>query len=421
MAEVVRRNVVLAEGVFRILGTPRAVRAEIETHTALGPIHVSIEIAPSLELRHAVWERVAAAHNRLHSLDHGGAAMATAGIFDDIGHALSNVTRSATHAAVHAVEHAAHGSANALMDAAKSAAAQAAHQIDAFAHTLPPALRSKILAASRIIARAHLGDIGAAKWIRDVVHSAKRGVESARRVADHLVAASKYVAKYLDLPSLAAEALHIPGLTQAVTALSPFKTYSRMVDALRKGDLKGLEAMARDQLSMVQGVVSLVPGIGTGIGAGLSAALAILHGGGPIELALRTAYGALPIPPGLRQVTDAVLEGVLSLVHGGALTDAALVAARDRVPSGLPRDVFDTLVQVVVHHRPIAHAADDMIRHYVAQYAGPAAHTVAPQALEHAASQLAHYGSQAQGLVRHAAQAIHALPPASLPVPHGHA
>jgi hypothetical protein len=415
MPEVVKRDVVLAEGTFRILGTARGVRAEIRTHTALGPLALSVEIAPSPALRHAVWERIAAAHARMHALERGAAPMVTSGLFDDIGHAVSDVAQSATHAVVHTVEHAARGAAEGLFNAAKSAASQAVNQIGMFAHTLPAAIRAPVTAAARIIAQSHLGDIGAATFIRDTVNAAKRGVESARRAADMLLAGSKYVAKYLDLPSLAAEALHIPGLTQVVASLSPFKKYAQMVDALRKGDLKELGRMAKEQLAMVQGVISLVPGIGTGISAGISAAMAVLQGGGPLDLAIRTAYGALPIPPGLREVTDSVVDSVLTLVHGKSLTDAALVAARDRVPPGVPRDVFDTLVQVIVHHRPIVHAADDMIRHYVAQYAGPAAHVIAPHVLDQTAAQLGHYGSQAQSALGQVTQALHGAPANALP------
>lgn len=108
-------------------------------------------------------------------------------------------------------------------------------------------------------------------------------------------------------------------------------------------------------LSVVQGVVSLVPGIGTGISAAIGAGLAILEGGGPLEIAVKTAYGAIPIPPGIRNVTDMALNAALSLVHTQNLEDAAIAAIRSKLPSGLPQKVFDTLAHIVlqaIHKKP---------------------------------------------------------------------
>ena len=90
--------------------------------------------------------------------------------------------------------------------------------------------------------------------------------------------------------------------------------------------------------------------------------------GAPLEIALRTAYGALPIPPGIRQVTDTVLDAVIQIIKGGDITDAALAIMRDRIPSGVPRDVFDTLVNIIGKHQPITKAAEQLASHYVAQY-----------------------------------------------------
>jgi hypothetical protein len=105
------------------------------------------------------------------------------------------------------------------------------------------------------------------------------------------------------------------------------------------------------------------------VGAAVGAGIAVLDGGGGIEIALHTAYGAIPIPPGLRSVTDGVLDGVLGLLHHGPITDAALAAARNAIPSGVARDVFDTLIKLVAHHRPILHVADDLVGSYVKRYA----------------------------------------------------
>ena len=108
-------------------------------------------------------------------------------------------------------------------------------------------------------------------------------------------------------------------------------------------------------LSSAQGVVSLIPGVGTGISAAISTGLGVLSGGSPVEIALRAAYGAIPIPPGLRNVTDMVLDAALSLLHSGDIGEAAIAAVRSKIPSGIPQQIFDSLVHVLsraIHKRP---------------------------------------------------------------------
>lgn len=108
-------------------------------------------------------------------------------------------------------------------------------------------------------------------------------------------------------------------------------------------------------LSLAQGVISLVPGIGTGISSAIGAGLAILEGGGPLEIAIKAAYGAIPIPPGIRNITDTVLDAALSLIHTKDIGDAAIAAIRSKIPSGLPQQVFDTLAHIVlqaIHKKP---------------------------------------------------------------------
>lgn len=104
------------------------------------------------------------------------------------------------------------------------------------------------------------------------------------------------------------------------------------------------------------GLVSLVPGIGTGVAGALSAGLAVLEGGSPLDIAIRTAYGVLPIPPGVRNFTDMVLDGVLGLIDaGGNLEQAAVVAIRKTVlgkipdfAKGIAGQAFDTLAHLVL-------------------------------------------------------------------------
>jgi hypothetical protein len=119
--------------------------------------------------------------------------------------------------------------------------------------------------------------------------------------------------------------------------------------------LKTVAHVAAPILSAVQGVVSLVPGIGTGISAAIGAGLAILEGGGPLEIAIKAAYGAIPIPLGVRNLTDIALNAALALMHTGSLEDTAIAAIRSKIPAGLPQQVFDTLAHIVlqaIHKKP---------------------------------------------------------------------
>ena len=122
-------------------------------------------------------------------------------------------------------------------------------------------------------------------------------------------------------------------------------------------------------LSSLDALCSLIPGIGTGISSGLEAGLAILQGGGPLDIAVHAAYGAIPIPPGIKFITDTVVSAVLALAHGTKnLTDVAVRVIRDRIPKGLPTEIFDTLISVIVHKRPVLKAASDSLGHYVTKY-----------------------------------------------------
>jgi hypothetical protein len=170
----------------------------------------------------------------------------------------------------------------------------------------------------------------------------------------------------------------IPGLgsiAQMAKSFSPLSSMGKLATAALHGNMAGVLDVAKTELSHLQSVAAMVPGLGTGVSMAIGAAEALLSGGNPIELALRAAYGAIPIPPGIRDVTDVVLETIIALVHGGNITDIALTVARDRVPAGLPRDVFDTLAQIIVRHQPILKAAGELAVHEAmkaAQGLGPA-------------------------------------------------
>jgi hypothetical protein len=249
---------------------------------------------------------------------------------------------------------------------------------------MPSGARKDLDAASRVIMRAHLGDLTAKQFLNTIATAAKAGVKGASHIADTLLDASKAVAKVIDVP--VALASHVPGLGDVLKSISPFQKYNHMVSALQKGDVKALGKMAQDEIAMAQSVLPLIPGVGTGISAALAAGMAALQGGSALDVAIRTAYGAIPIPPGIRQFTDQALTAILAFVDNPhSLTDVGVQIVRDRIPAGLARDVFDTLIQLVVHHVPIQRAGGALVDHFVRQYApaGEGMHLV--DALTHAA------------------------------------
>jgi hypothetical protein len=359
-----QHDVVLAEGRFQIVLTDRRrLFAVIDApQTALGPLRIAFEIdrrARSQEL---------ALRDHLVSRDYVG------GIFDDIGHAMSNAAKGVAHG----VEHAAEGAFNAaskavttlarpVLNVVRDVTATGMHLISQHAPFLPEKTRKQIESASRIVMRARLGDLSAKQFIHGVVNAVRSGVAGARAIGDALLSGSRMVAHVLDAPFKLAE--HIPAIGGAIHSLSPFQKFEQVSTAIQRGDFRGLGKIVKEDLSLAQGVISFIPGIGSGISAAISAGEAALEGGSPLEIAIHAAYGVIPIPPGVRQITDAVLDAVLALASkGAAITDAAIAASRDAVPSGLPRDVFDTLVHLVVKKNPPQKEVTALLEHYVQHF-----------------------------------------------------
>lgn len=333
-------DVVLFDGTFRVLLTPknRIIAVMQAPQTPLGPMHVALEID-----RHA--------HPQV-------ARIETAGIFDDIGKAAESTFNTVAHVATPL--------ARPAFDVMKNATGQAAHLIANATPLLPHNVREQIDRAAQVVMKARMGDINAKNFIRTVASAAKSGVSAAQHVGDTLLDASKFVAKAVDGPLLMAAA---PGMG-ALSAISPLKHYEQLVTAIQHGDFGELKKMVERDVSFLQGAASMIPGLGTGVSSALGAGLAALESGNPLEIAIRTAYGAIPIPSSVRQLTDMALDTVLAFAaHPHSLTDVALQVARDRVPAGMPREVFDTLVQLVVKRVPIQKAGMAMVDHYVRQYA----------------------------------------------------
>lgn len=226
---------------------------------------------------------------------------------------------------------------------------------------LPRALRRDYVGrmragrAGEVVWLSRSGDADAQTFVRAVIADARGGHARAQQWADELVAARQVITTGgFDLFRSLGDAAKAVG-DEADKIVKPLGGWSGV-------------------LSDVQGVVSMIPGIGTGISAAIGAASAIIGGGGPLVIALKTAYGAIPIPPGIRNLTDGALDAIIALVKGQNITDAALAVIRDQLPEGIARQAFDTLAHVVagaVSHGkapPIQHAPAQLHAHYAMQY-----------------------------------------------------
>lgn len=348
-------DVVLFDGTFRVVMTPekRVIAVLNAPETLLGPLHIMLEVdrRPFLE-------------TGLDPIILVDPSYATAGLFSSIGKAIGK----AAQGTFNAVSKVATTTARPAFNLVKGAASQSANLIANATPFLPASAKNQLEKAATIVARARLGDVNAKQFIRGVATAAKAGQSAAKGVANTLADASKLVANTIDVPMLIAK--QIPGAAGIVRTLSPLERYQQMTTAVQRGDLKAVQRMLKEDISKAQGVISLVPGIGTGISAALSAGMAVLEGGSALEIAIKTAYGAIPIPIGIRQITDLVLSTALSFVaHPNDFTEVAVQVARDKIPRGLARDVFDTLIQLIVKKVPIKKVGASLAQHYVSQYA----------------------------------------------------
>ncbi len=329
---------VMADGVFRVVLTQdHRVFAELHvSESPLGPLHLRFEVGP----RHVQLPDGRRVHRSALMR-----ANETAGIFDDIARKVSRAAEKTFNTVSKGVTTVIRPAFNAVKTAA-------GHGMRAIAKAIPQGdLRRQLEASSRIVLRARLGDLQAKDFMRFVRKAADAGIDAARFVARRLDDATKAM---VPLP------------------IRPFQQLDKLAAAVQSGNLGEIRKVLKDNAALAQGVVSTIPGIGTGISAGLGAGVAALEGGSPVEYAIRTAYGAIPIPSGIRMVTDSALEAVLTFAKTGSVTDAALAAARARVPPGMPRDVFDTLAQILVKKVPVQKAAGAMAEHYLQRYGGAA-------------------------------------------------
>jgi hypothetical protein len=265
-----------------------------------------------------------------------------------------------------------------------------------------------VLDAARVMVKARMGDLPSRTFVRETLGLARAGDPKGRRLAEALTEGQHFARDVLatettggffddighaftsvvhDVEHAAKDVGHavehaVKDVGHAVApVLDAIKDYGPMV------------------LSSVQGLISLIPGIGTGISAAIGAAIATLEGGSPLDIALHVAYGAIPIPPGIRNVTDIVLDTVLELAKGDHIDQMALTVARNRIPAGLPREVFDTLVHVVAQAKGIAKNVPNIVRN---------AGAVAAHMVEHYTEGASAALAKGLGELAHTLPAVHA-------------
>jgi hypothetical protein len=228
-----------------------------------------------------------------------------------------------------------------------------------------------VLDAARVMLKARLGDLPSRTFVRETLDRARAGDPKAQRLAQALMEGQRFARGVLGTETTGGLFDDIGhAFTQVVHAVEhTAKDVGHAVEHAVKDVghavapvLEAIKDYGPMVLSGVQGLISLIPGIGTGISAAISAAIATLQGGGPLDIALHVAYGAIPIPPGIRNVTDVVLDTVLELAKGDRIDQMALTVARNRIPAGLPREVFDTLVHVVAGAKGIAKDVPTIVR-----------------------------------------------------------
>jgi hypothetical protein len=391
---------VLGEGTFRVVLTRsrRVVTAIDIPDSALGPLHLVFAVSPQSRM---------------------ASTFQTGSLFGDLGHTFEHVARDMGHGVGQAAEATFNAGSKVATTLARPAfditrdAAAAGASLLAHVPFVPGSETKKLEAASRTILRARLGDVNAQQFIRAVGQAAKAGEKAAQRAGDALLDGTRIVARVLDTPlSLVSK---IPTVGGFLHELDPLVKLDHMADKLKHGDFEGLKTMIENDAKMAQGIISLFPGIGTGISAALGAGIGVLEGGGALDIALETAYGAIPIPPGIRETTDAVLGAILKLIHHPHnLTDALLAGARNVVPAGMARDVFDTLARLVIHHMPIAKAGGQLVDSYVQRYApGVPLHAVG-EALGGAVDAAAHHKNVAAALRRAAGDLAKKAAPGAL-------
>ena len=154
----------------------------------------------------------------------------------------------------------------------------------------------------------------------------------------------------------------VSGAAKFVTKVGG-EAFTNPLQAIRdiKTEVGKVAKVAKFLLEQTQGLISLVPGIGTGISTAIGAALAVLEGGSPLDMAIKIAYSAIPIPPGIKVFTDLVLGATLdiinALVKGGDMMKVLERLIAEELSRALPESIRSAGTTVLTTLGPTVLAA----------------------------------------------------------------
>jgi hypothetical protein len=235
---------------------------------------------------------------------------------------------------------------------------QYASQLDAAA--VQRGTSAAVVRTAKLYLRAHLGDDRARYAIDQAVAAAQQGDPIAAQKVRLIRTAREFARQVLGVQVTGNLFGHL-GTALEHAARSIGREASTLDHKVLRPVEHAIKRWGPMILSDIQGVISFIPGIGAGE--------AILKGGGVLSIAVHAAYGAIPIPPGIRPICDTVLDVVMELVRNPKhLASVGLAVIRDRLPKGLPQQIFDTLVRIVGKHHPILKTTESLAAHAVGQY-----------------------------------------------------
>lgn len=243
-------------------------------------------------------------------------------------------------------------------------------------------INERVLRCAHLILRARMGDEQAHRWLRDVHRAARSGRHRGRAAWLGIVDAKAFLQEtfghatstgnfFSDLGHTISHAVNDVAKAVKKTVSDVVKIEKQVEHAIGP-TLNAIKQWGPLVLSSIHGLVSMIPGIGNGVGAVLGMLEAVMAGlNNPLEFLIHLAYGAIPIPPGIRSITDIVLDTILEFIRNPKhLIDVGIAVIRDRIPKGLPQEVFDTLIKIVVKKQPILKAVGEGVIHYAGGLAG---------------------------------------------------
>jgi len=157
-------------------------------------------------------------------------------------------------------------------------------------------------------------------------------------------------------------------------------------DAIESGDLKTAKTQLEAHAQQLEDMAGFVPGIGTGVAEALGAAIALIEGNSPLEIALKAMIDLPPfvyLPPNIKDILRALIDAVVKLFEGDSVEDLALTTARkailDQLPNETPDDIravvadfFDAMAQVILHGKALKDVGYQLALKAVKRAIGPA-------------------------------------------------